>query len=355
MELLAGQQHDHAVHAGGNARMRGRAVAEGVVHGGELGLHVFLAQAHQLKGLDHDLRVVVPHCAGGQLHAVADQVVLVGGRWSAGRSRPARPSAARPGRRWASRRGCGRTPARRIPRRFRTWGSPQSSRIRSCSSSMWPATGAPKRLDQSRRRSSERACFARPPAHDQRVGRQARAAGQAHPCMPETNLAMPPASSPLSSTLEPVALVAGLHLTRRRSSLSICLRVSLQSEMSITALTVLPSQRLEAAACKQGGRVLAGQVDAQVGLVGAVGLHRRLVGNLAERRAKKRCCRCRTWQRSAAARPPTRQTRLPAWRRPFPYPADRTRRANGRRGRPRRGSRAQSGNNGQSRRPSAAA
>ena len=42
----------------GNARMRGRAVAESVVHGGEFLLHVFLAQTHHLKGLDHDLRTV---------------------------------------------------------------------------------------------------------------------------------------------------------------------------------------------------------------------------------------------------------------------------------------------------------
>ena len=57
----------------------GRAVGEGVVHGGELGLHVVLAQADELEGLDHDLRIVVPHGAGGELHAVAHQIVLEGG------------------------------------------------------------------------------------------------------------------------------------------------------------------------------------------------------------------------------------------------------------------------------------
>ena len=54
-----------------------RSVAEGVVHGRELGLHVVLAKAHQLEGLHHDLRIVVPDRTGGQLHAVAHQIVLV--------------------------------------------------------------------------------------------------------------------------------------------------------------------------------------------------------------------------------------------------------------------------------------
>ena len=76
--ILAREEHDHAVHTRRNARVRGRAVAEGVVHGRELRLHVVLAETHQLKGLDHDLRVVVSHRAGGQLHAVAHKVVLVG-------------------------------------------------------------------------------------------------------------------------------------------------------------------------------------------------------------------------------------------------------------------------------------
>ena len=75
---LAREEHDHAVDARGDARVRRRAVAEGVVHGGELLLHVLLAQTHQLEGLDHDLGVVVPDGAGGQLHAVADEVILVG-------------------------------------------------------------------------------------------------------------------------------------------------------------------------------------------------------------------------------------------------------------------------------------
>ena len=58
--------------------MRGCAVGEGVVHGGELGLDVGLAQTHHLEGLDHDLRVVVPHGTGGGFVAVDNQIVLVG-------------------------------------------------------------------------------------------------------------------------------------------------------------------------------------------------------------------------------------------------------------------------------------
>ena len=77
--VLSREEHDHAVHARGDARVRGRAVAEGVVHRGELGLHVLLAEVDELKGLYHDVRLVVAHRAGGELHAVAHEVVLVGG------------------------------------------------------------------------------------------------------------------------------------------------------------------------------------------------------------------------------------------------------------------------------------
>ena len=58
--------------------MRRRAVGEGVVHGGELLLDVRFTEANELEGLDHDLGIVVPDRAGRQLHAVADEVILVG-------------------------------------------------------------------------------------------------------------------------------------------------------------------------------------------------------------------------------------------------------------------------------------
>ena len=76
--LLTAQQHDHAVDAGGCAGMGRRAVGEGIVHGGELGLHVSFAQAHHLEGLDHDLGIMVTDSAGSALVAVDDQVILAG-------------------------------------------------------------------------------------------------------------------------------------------------------------------------------------------------------------------------------------------------------------------------------------
>ena len=76
--LFTGQQHDHAVHARGNARMGRRAVGEGVVHRGELLLDVGFAETNQLEGFDHDFGVMVPDRAGRELHAVADEVILVG-------------------------------------------------------------------------------------------------------------------------------------------------------------------------------------------------------------------------------------------------------------------------------------
>ena len=62
------QEHDHAVHTWGNAGVGRRAIGEGVVHGGEFGLYILLAQADQGKGLDHDLRhMVLPSGSGIQV------------------------------------------------------------------------------------------------------------------------------------------------------------------------------------------------------------------------------------------------------------------------------------------------
>ena len=77
--LLAGEEHDHAVNARRDACMRGSAVAEGVIHGGELLLDVLFAEADKLESLYHNFGVVVTHGAGAELNAVADEVVLVGG------------------------------------------------------------------------------------------------------------------------------------------------------------------------------------------------------------------------------------------------------------------------------------
>ena len=58
--------------------MRRRAVLEGVVERRELRLEVVLGVACHVERLLHDLDVVVTHGAGGQLYAVADDVVLIG-------------------------------------------------------------------------------------------------------------------------------------------------------------------------------------------------------------------------------------------------------------------------------------
>ena len=55
-----------------------RAVSEGIVHRGELLLDVGFAETDQLEGFDHDFGVMVPDRAGRELHAVADEVILVG-------------------------------------------------------------------------------------------------------------------------------------------------------------------------------------------------------------------------------------------------------------------------------------
>ena len=73
----ASQQHNHAVHAGSNACVRWCAVAESIVHGGEFLFDIVFAKADHLKGLDHDLRIMVTDSAGRKLYAIADKVILV--------------------------------------------------------------------------------------------------------------------------------------------------------------------------------------------------------------------------------------------------------------------------------------
>ena len=113
-------------------------------------------------------------CAGGQLHAVADQIVLVGGDGRAGRSRPFGLQQQRPDRRRAWRTGCGRIPARRTPRRSHTSGSPRSSRIRSARCPCGLRRRAREQLDAARRRSSGRPASCLPSDATKRVGRQAQ-------------------------------------------------------------------------------------------------------------------------------------------------------------------------------------
>ena len=63
---------------GRHAGMRRRSVLERVVERGELRFEVFFGVARNFKRFFHDVDAVVAHRAGGKLHAVAHDVVLVG-------------------------------------------------------------------------------------------------------------------------------------------------------------------------------------------------------------------------------------------------------------------------------------
>ena len=73
-----GEEHDHAVHARGDAAVRRGAELERVVKAAELLLDDFLRIARDLERLLHDVDAMVADCARGELDAVADDVVLVG-------------------------------------------------------------------------------------------------------------------------------------------------------------------------------------------------------------------------------------------------------------------------------------
>ncbi len=70
------EQHDDAVDARRHAAMRRRAILEGAVEAAEALFDVLARQADHLEGLDHGLRQMVADAAGGDLEAVADEVVL---------------------------------------------------------------------------------------------------------------------------------------------------------------------------------------------------------------------------------------------------------------------------------------
>ena len=82
--------------------------------------------------------------------------------------------------------------------------------------------------------------------------------------------------------LEPVALAAGLHLAVGEQLLD--LLAGEGAVRDVHHLHGLAAQRLKLAVCKQGADVFARQVDAQVGLVGAVGFHGLQIGDAAEGR-----------------------------------------------------------------------
>ena len=75
--LLVAQQHNHAVTARCHACVRRCTKLEGIVQCAELLLEIFFGVAGNLKCLDHDFQIVVTNSTRGQLHAVADNIVLI--------------------------------------------------------------------------------------------------------------------------------------------------------------------------------------------------------------------------------------------------------------------------------------
>lgn len=75
---LVGQQHHDAVDTGGDATVRRGAETERAEHARELVLDGLTVVTGDLERLDHQLGLVVTDGAGGQLDAVADDVVLPG-------------------------------------------------------------------------------------------------------------------------------------------------------------------------------------------------------------------------------------------------------------------------------------
>ena len=120
------QQHDDAVDAGRDAAMGRRADTEArAACRRNASSSTSFGVAGDLERLVHDVRPVVPDRAGGELDAVADDVVLVGQDVAAG------PCVAAPrGRPAAWRRDCGRSRSCPRPRSTRTSGNRRSSRTR---------------------------------------------------------------------------------------------------------------------------------------------------------------------------------------------------------------------------------
>ena len=57
--------------------MRRSAVFKSIIQGAEFFFNIRLGVAGDFKGFDHNIQVVVPHCAGGELNAIAHNIVLV--------------------------------------------------------------------------------------------------------------------------------------------------------------------------------------------------------------------------------------------------------------------------------------
>ncbi len=110
---------------GRHAAMRRGAVLERAIHAAETLDDVLLAIARDLERLHHRFRLVVADTAGGDLVAVADDVVLE--RLDGQRVLPVAAPRGRPA---ASRTGCARSRPSSPSRHTRTSGSRRSRRVR---------------------------------------------------------------------------------------------------------------------------------------------------------------------------------------------------------------------------------
>ena len=272
---FTGQQHHHAVHAGGDAGVGRCTVAEGVVHGGELLLHILLAQAHQLKGLDHDLGVVVTDGTAGQLHAVAHQVILVGGDGQGVDFAPLRlqqylQAAAGHGERIVAELQLAGLVADLVHGEVHDPAELVALLVHVA------LTGRAEGLDEHTGGfGGGGTCGPQP----QSVGLQIQGLGQLllKACDELGNAA---GQLAVFVRLEPVGFGAGLHLAVGQQLVDL-----LAGELAVghgDHLHGLTPQGVELTLGKQGGDILAGQVNAQVGLIGAVGLHGVPIGNAAE-------------------------------------------------------------------------
>ena len=252
-----------------------RTVAEGVIHGGEFLLHILLAQMHHLESLNHNLGIVVTHGAGAKLHAVAHQVVLIGGDAQ-------RIDLAALGLQQHLHAAAGH--GERIVAELQLAGLVTDlvhgevhdpAKFIALLIHMALAGGA-KGLDHH----AHALGGALAGSHDhQRVGRQRQHLAKLV-LQGRHKLADAAGDLAVLVHLEPVALAAALHFAVGQQLFDL-----LAGQLAlgdVHHLHGLALERLKFAPGEQFGHILAGQVDTKVGLVGAVGLHGFGVADAAE-------------------------------------------------------------------------
>ena len=252
------------------------AVAEGVVHGGELLLHIVFTEADKLESLDHDLRIVVPDCAGGQFDAVADQVILLGRDGQRVEFAPdglvkRGCAAARHGERVVAEFQFAGLIADLVHREIDDPAEFVAFLIHMALDVC--AEGLDEHAGKLRGRSARR-------NNDQRVGRQAETLGELLLAALH-KLGDAAGKFAVFIHLEPVALDARLHLAVGQKLFNL-----LPCQMAVRdrdGLDSLALERLKFRFCEQVGEIFAGQIDAQIRFVRAVSLQRILVCDAAER------------------------------------------------------------------------